>query len=110
MSSAARGRARIRRGTPFRRPASRRFELTQYAWSFEGSLGGIAGATVTVLRVDDNTPMPVTMQALTSGYAQDATSWYPNGWTAEAGKTYRVTVSGVTGGPIVYDVEPVTCN
>jgi hypothetical protein len=85
-------------------------ELTQYAWSFEGSVGGIAGATVTVLRVDDNTMMPVTMQALASGYGQDATSWYPSGWTAEAGKTYRVTVSGVTGGPIVYDVKPVTCN
>ncbi|HVY49399.1 MAG TPA: CAP domain-containing protein [Minicystis sp.] len=85
-------------------------ELTQYAWSFEGSLGGIPGATVTVLRVDDDTQLPVTMQALAQGYGQDATSWYPNGWTAEVGKTYRVTVSGVSGGPIVYDVKPVACN
>jgi hypothetical protein len=84
-------------------------ELTQGTWSFEGSLGGIAGATATVLRVDDATALPVTMQALSQGYGQDATSWVPQGWSAEVGKTYRVTVTGLSGGDVVYDVKPVSC-
>ena len=54
-------------------------------------------------------PLPVTMKKLSQGYAQDTTSWTLNGWKAEAGKTYRVTVSGLAGGNVVYDVKPVTC-
>jgi hypothetical protein len=34
----------------------------------------------------------------------------PNGWVAEAGKTYRVTISGLSAGNVVYDVKPVNCN
>jgi hypothetical protein len=85
-------------------------ETALWTWSFHGSLGGIAGATASVLRVDDNTMLPVKMMALSQGYAQETTSWTPVGWTAEAGKTYRVTVSGLSGGDVVYDVKPVTCN
>ncbi|MFS8066863.1 MAG: hypothetical protein ACMG6S_10880, partial [Byssovorax sp.] len=80
-----------------------------WTWTFHGSLGGIANATVSILRVDDNMPLPVTMMKLSQGYAQDTTSWTLNGWKAEAGKTYRVTVSGLVGGDVVYDVKPVTC-
>jgi hypothetical protein len=85
-------------------------EIATWTWTFHGSLGGIPGAGVAVLRVDDNTPLPVAMQALQQGYAQDAISWNPSGWTVEAGKTYRVTVSGLGGGDVVYDVKPVVCN
>jgi len=85
--------------------------MVQYAqWSFEGSLAGIAGATASVLRVDDNTPLAVTQQTLVQGYGQDAMSFKPKGWTAQAGKTYRVTISGLGVGKIVYDVKPVSCN
>ncbi len=80
-----------------------------WTWTFHGSLGGIPNATVSMLRVDDNMPLPVTMMKLSQGYAQDTTSWTLNGWKAEAGKTYRVTVSGLVGGNVVYDVKPVTC-
>ncbi|MES1176597.1 MAG: CAP domain-containing protein [Myxococcales bacterium] len=86
-------------------------EMAKYKqWSFEGSLAGIAKATASVLRVDDNMNLPVTQQALSQGYGQDTMSFDPDGWTAEAGKTYRVTISGLTAGNVVYDVKPVTCN
>ena len=85
-------------------------ETATWTWSFHGSLGNIPGATASVLRVDDNTTLPVKMMPLSQGYAQDTTSWTPVGWTAEAGKTYRVTVSGLSGGDVVYDVKPVACN
>ena len=85
-------------------------ETAGWTWTFHGSLGGIADATASVLRVDDNMALPVTMKKLSQGYAQETTSWVPNGWKAEAGKTYRVTVSGLAGGNVVYDVKPVTCN
>jgi len=81
-----------------------------WTWTFHGSLGGIANATATVLRVDDNMALPVTMLKLSQGYAQETTSWAANGWKAEAGKTYRVTIAGLTGGDVVYDVKPVVCN
>jgi hypothetical protein len=86
-------------------------EMAKYKqWSFEGSLAGIAKATASVLRVDDNTQLPITQQALSQGYGQETMSFKPNGWTAEAGKTYRVTVTGLGAGDVIYDVKPVTCN
>lgn len=86
-------------------------EMAQYKqWSFEGSLAGTAKATASVLRVEDNMKLPVTPQALSQGYGQDTMSFKPNGWVAEGGKTYRVTISGLTGGDVVYDVKPVTCD
>ena len=44
------------------------------------------------------------------GYEQNTMGFKPMGWTAEAGKTYRVTIAGLTGGNVVYDVKSVTCN
>jgi hypothetical protein len=86
-------------------------EMAQYKqWSFEGKLAGIAKATATVLRVEDNTPLAVTAMPLSQGYGQDTVSFDPNGWTVEAGKTYRVTIAGLTGGNVTYDVKPVMCN
>ena len=86
-------------------------EMAAYKqWSFEGKIVGIAKATATVLRVEDNTPLAVTPMPLSQGYGQDTLSFDPNGWTVEAGKTYRVTIAGLTGGNVVYDVKPVMCN
>jgi hypothetical protein len=86
-------------------------QMAQYKqWSFEGKLAGIAKATATVLRVEDNTPLTVTPMPLSQGYGQDTMSFDPSGWTVEAGKTYRVTIAGLTGGNVTYDVKPVMCN
>lgn len=84
--------------------------IARWTWTFHGSLGGISNATVSVLRVSDNTTLPVTMQPLDSGYGQPATSWVPDGWQAQAGETYRVTVSNLTGPDVEYDVKPTACN
>ncbi len=83
--------------------------IAQWTWTFHGSLSGIANAQISVLRVDDNTPLAVNVQTLQQGYAQDAISWDPSGWSPQAGSTYRVTVSGLGGGDVVYDVKPVNC-
>ena len=86
-------------------------QMAKYAqWSFEGSIAGTPDATATVLRVDDNQALAVTVVKLSQGYGQNTMSFKPMGWTAEAGKTYRVTIAGLTGGNVVYDVKPVTCN
>lgn len=82
----------------------------QWTWTFHGSIGGIPDAGIAMLRVDDNMPLAVTIMKLNQGYAQDTISWLPNGWQPQAGKTYRVTVSGLAGGDVVYDVKPVDCN
>lgn len=85
-------------------------DITGWTWTFHGAIGGIANAQISVLRVDDNAPLAVDVQTLQQGYGQEAISWRANGWQAEPGKTYRVTVSGVGGGDVVYDVKPVSCN
>ncbi len=84
--------------------------IAQWTWTFHGSIGGIPNASVTMLDVDANAPLAVNVKTLGQGYAQDAISWTPSGWSAQAGKTYRVTVSGLAGGDVVYDVKPVGCN
>jgi hypothetical protein len=81
-----------------------------WTWTFHGSLGGIANATITVLDVDANAPLAVNVKTLAQGYAQDAISWTPSGWTPTAGKTYRVTIGGLSGGDVTYDVKPIDCN
>ena len=84
-------------------------QIANWTWTFHGSIGGIATADVDVLRVGDNTPMPVTVQQLNQGYGDTAVSWVLDGWSPVAGETYRVTVKGLTGGDISYDVKPVAC-
>jgi hypothetical protein len=84
--------------------------IAQWTWTFHGSMSGIPNAQISVLRVDDNTPLAVDVHTLQQGYAQDAISWDPSGWSPQAGMTYRVTVSGLGGGDVVYDVKPVVCN
>jgi hypothetical protein len=85
--------------------------MAQYKqWSFEGKLAGIAKATATVLRVEDNTPVSLTPMPLSQGYGQETVSFNPDASQIQAGKTYRVTISGLSAGNVTYDVKPVTCN
>jgi hypothetical protein len=84
-------------------------DVALWTWTFHGSMGGVASASITMLRVDDNTPLAVTVQPLSQGYGQECISWWPNGWSPQAGMTYRVTVGGLTGGNVSYDVKPVSC-
>ena len=58
----------------------------------------------------DDEPLAVKLLPLSQGYGEEAISWLPDGWQPQAGKTYRVTVSGVGGGDVVYDVKPAACD
>jgi hypothetical protein len=86
-------------------------DVAQWTWSIHGNIPGLAGGEVSVLRVDDNTPVKVTVRLLMQGYGEDALSWVLD-TPAEVGKTYRVTVTPKGNGsvPITYDVKPVACN
>ena len=84
--------------------------VATWTWTFHGDMGGVPNAQVSVLSVDDNTPLEVKILPLQQGFGKAAISWVPVGWQAQAGKTYRVTVSGIGGGDVVYDVKPVNCN
>lgn len=85
-------------------------EMAQWTWTFHGSLEGLASAQVAMARVDDGAPLELTTTQLQQGFGQDAISWRPAGWTVEAGKTYRVTISGLADGDVSYEVKPVACN
>lgn len=84
--------------------------VATWTWTFHGNMGGVANAQVSVLSVDDNTPLAVNILPLQQGFGEEAISWVPVGWQAQAGKTYRVTVAGLSGGDVIYDVKPVDCN
>ena len=84
-------------------------EIANWTWTFHGVDGNIPNAQIAVLRVDDNTPLAVQTHLLQQGYGQNTISWDPMGWAAEADKTYRVTVSGLSGANVTYDVKPVSC-
>jgi hypothetical protein len=81
-----------------------------WTMSFHGSIGGIASAQIEMLRVDDGAPLAVSVMPLSQGYGQEAISWVPSGWSMEAGKTYRVTVTGPPAGAVTYEIKPVACN
>lgn len=82
--------------------------VAQWTWTFHGNIGGVANAQVSMLLVDDNTPLDVKILPLSQGFGEEAISWEPQGWQPEAGKTYRVTVKAAS--EVVYDVKPVACN
>ncbi len=82
--------------------------IAQWTWTFHGNIGGVAGAQVSMLLVDDNTPLAVQILPLSQGYGEEAISWVPQGWQPQAGKTYRVTVEAAA--TVTYDVKPAACN
>ena len=75
-------------------------------WSFH--MAGAGSADVTVESLTDGV-LGVSVVRLPGGFGADAVGWVPSGWTPSPGQTYRVTISGVPGGPIVYQVQVVSC-
>ena len=79
-------------------------------WTFHASWS-FAGVTVQVTRMSDGADLPVTILPLSSGGGggySNATSFRPDGWSREAGETYRVNI--VAGDQSAeYDVRPVDC-
>jgi hypothetical protein len=84
-------------------------EMARWTWSFQGSIPGIHDANVT-METSDGMPLDVEIRRLQAGAGQAAVSWVPRGWSVAADTTYRVTVSGLVGGDVSYEVTPVVCN
>lgn len=81
---------------------------TTNTWSWH-STSSVAGATVEVVRVSDGMTMPISSYIPPNGFGVNAVAWTLDGWSAAVGETYRVTISGVSGAPITYEVEVVSC-
>ncbi|MBX3126203.1 MAG: CAP domain-containing protein [Polyangiaceae bacterium] len=85
-------------------------EVVNYDWTFHASVS-VGSATITVTRVSDNQNMAMTKLPLSGGYGSYQTvAFRKQGWSAQAGQTYQVTISDISGGPIAYEVKPVACN
>ncbi|MEZ4232798.1 MAG: hypothetical protein R3B89_26710 [Polyangiaceae bacterium] len=79
-----------------------------WTWSFHHK-NSLSGASVSVTRDSDGMDMPVTVTPLTGGYGSLKTISITKSWTASVGETYTVAVAGFSGGPVTYQVIPVTC-
>jgi hypothetical protein len=76
-------------------------------WSIQSDKIDLSTAQVTV--TVDGTAQPVTVTQLLANYGTKyAIDFIPQGWKTQAGKTYSVSVSGVTPA-ITYDVQVVDC-
>jgi uncharacterized protein YkwD len=76
-------------------------------WTIQSDTINLASAAVTVTM--DGADQPVTVTQLLGGYgSRYAIRFNPTGWTTQAGKTYSVSVTGVSPA-IAYDVQVVAC-
>ena len=76
-------------------------------WSIQSEKIDLSAAQVTVMM--DGAAQPVTVTQLLANYGTKyAIDFIPQGWKTQAGKTYSVSVSGVTPA-IAYDVQVVDC-
>lgn len=78
-------------------------------WSFHSNRIAMGSATVSVMRVGDGMTLPVSVGHPPDGYGPSTVSWQPMGWSAVVGQRYRITIGGIAGGAITYEVEPVSC-
>jgi hypothetical protein len=76
-------------------------------WSFHSDRGGVADATVRMVRVSDGTDVTGTIHRMPEGYGVSAVAWAPTERTV--GQRYRVTVNASSIGEISYEVEIVSC-
>jgi hypothetical protein len=84
---------------------SQKVDMT--GWSVQSDTINLAGATVTVMA--DGMAQPVTVTQLQPGYgSRYALRFNPMGWSTTPGKTYSVSVAGISK-PIQYDVQIVDC-
>lgn len=79
-------------------------------WSFSSNNYSLnAGTQVDVIRMSDMAPLQVSMYVPPAGYGQPAIAFSANGWSAQAGETYEITLSDASGPMVVYQVKPVSC-
>ena len=89
-------------------PGPSPISIFSWAWSFHPK-SGVSGATVAVTRVSDGVSMAMKW-AVSSFPVITTLVFRPDGWTPAVGERYQVEITGVTGGPYAYEVQPVSCN
>ncbi len=81
--------------------------IDETGWHIQSNVIDVTNATVTVSL--EGEPLAIQVVPLQGGSGTwYATSWIPQGWRTEAGKTYHVEVGGLAQ-PIAYDVSVVDC-
>jgi hypothetical protein len=81
--------------------------INQTGWSIQSDSINLGSADVTV--TSNGAELAVSVDTLLPGYgSMYAIRFVPDGWTAAAGQTYSVKVSGLSQ-PIEYEVEVVDC-
>jgi len=75
-------------------------------WSFSSRALGVGAATRAAV-TRDGVAVAVTAMFRTPGYGDNTISWMMPAITV--GSTYHVTISGLTGANVEYDVRPVRC-
>ncbi|UJR80819.1 CAP domain-containing protein [Sandaracinus amylolyticus] len=78
-------------------------------WSFHSNSISMRAASVRVVRVSDGAELEVSVDHPADGYGPSTVSFRPMGWSPAAGERYRVTIEGIDGGSITYEVAPVEC-
>ena len=79
----------------------------QTGWTVQSDTINLAGAQVKV--TVDGADQPVTVTQLMPGYgSRYAFRFNPMGWTTTAGKTYKVSVTGIPT-PIEYEIQVLAC-
>ena len=95
--------------TAYPNPGPAPVETASDLWSFHSRSLSLGGTDVTVERMSDGAALAVRVTHPASGFGPDTVAFEPMGWTPAAGTSYRVTITGVSGGPIVYVVQLVSC-
>ena len=75
-------------------------------WTIQSDSINLGNAKVSIK--DGGIDLPVTVNYLQSWLTQTAISMVPDGWTTTAGRTYEVSVTGISS-PINYQVRIVGC-
>lgn len=81
-------------------------ESMSQIWSFSSRALGVGAATRAAV-TRDGVAVAVTAMFRTPGYGDNTISWMMPAITV--GSTYHVTISGLTGANVEYDVRPVRC-
>jgi hypothetical protein len=81
--------------------------LDSTGWTIQSDSINLGSASASI--TDGGTNLPVNVVKLAGGYgSSSAINLVPQGWKAQAGHTYQVTVTGASQ-PISYAVEVVSC-
>ena len=81
--------------------------VDETGWTIQSDTINLSGATATITA--DGSELNALTEPLLDGYGSEwAISVVPQGWVAQAGTTYHVSLAGIST-PIEYDVQMLDC-